>query len=400
MKLKILAATFLTLCLATVSVGQEAPGDLVSFKSLKTIPLSQAEATFDLLKVPEGFADSEIEKAKKMLGPARYPVKLSQVVYTTQGVDGKPARASGLVMEPETGRINPVVSYQHGTILQSNVAPSLFDQSMEAHLLYRACAARGYTVLMPDYVGMGVAGPGRQPFLISRCEAAAAADLMSAYEAHKGESISQLFLAGYSQGGHATAATHIRLQREGKRQVTACALMSGPYDIGRELDYLRNAQPAWGAPIAALLFVTLHHYYFPEVPRSEIYRKPFDQLIALFDDPNPSNEDLLRDFHGPSSAMMSDSFTQALTHTTGTYHHLLTENSVLYVAECPTRIYQSANDTLVYPPIAEELFMTMKAGGAPEVELHMLPDAADHHEATLTETVLAALWFDTFLKDE
>ena len=48
----------------------------------------------------------------------------------------------------------------------------------------------------------------------------------------------QLFISGYSQGGHSTLALHKKLQQEysSEYEVTASSPMSGPYDISDTQD--------------------------------------------------------------------------------------------------------------------------------------------------------------------
>ena len=77
----------------------------------------------------------------------RYSVRLYKVVYETITPIGGKTRASGALILPEsTGRPLPLISYQHGTITQTNKAPSAMETTGEAFVGV-AMATAGYAVV-------------------------------------------------------------------------------------------------------------------------------------------------------------------------------------------------------------------------------------------------------------
>src|SRR5678810_617064 len=61
----------------------------------------------------------------------QYDVRLYKIVYETITPLGARTQASGALLLPEnTGTLLPLVSYQHGTITQTNDAPSSMDLSL------------------------------------------------------------------------------------------------------------------------------------------------------------------------------------------------------------------------------------------------------------------------------
>src|SRR6201999_1473587 len=82
-----------------------------------------------------------------------YDVKLYRVIYNTVDWDSMPITASGLLCVP----VNPpckvgIVSYQHGTTLQKNQAPSyLVGNEWFVGLV---AASLGYDAVLPDYLGL------------------------------------------------------------------------------------------------------------------------------------------------------------------------------------------------------------------------------------------------------
>jgi Secretory lipase len=164
-------------------------------------------------------------------------------------VDGanRPIVASGLVALPikPNGRRAPVLSYQHGTIFKDAEAPSNAMKPEEPPLVF---ASLGYIVLAADYVGYGVSKGAPHPYLLSAPAAAAVNDLITAARLWRQQAGSpgptangQLFLAGYSEGGYATAAAHRELQQQGAANPHLQTLVmsfagGGPQDVGLTLD--------------------------------------------------------------------------------------------------------------------------------------------------------------------
>lgn len=184
---------------------------------------------------------------------ARYDVETLRLSYMTSDGQGQPILASGLIAIPAKppGRPSPVISYQHGTILQDSAAPSNNPTATEPSVVL---ASLGAIVVAADYVGYGASLGAPHPYLLAEPSAAAVVDLLSAarsYALQRGLLTNgQLFLVGYSEGGYATIAAHRALQRAGGE--IAAALVgsvagAGPLDVGATLDELlrrvRSEQP-------------------------------------------------------------------------------------------------------------------------------------------------------------
>jgi hypothetical protein len=166
----------------------------------------------------------------------QYDVNLYKIVYETITPLGARTQASGaLVLPLNTGRMLPLVSYQHGTLTQTNQAPSFMELTNEVAVGV-AFATTGYAAVVPDYLGLGDS-PGLHPYHHARSEATACVDLLRAAKTFclsNGVALTnQLFLCGYSQGGHATMALLRELEtfHTNEFTVTACAPMAGAYDL-------------------------------------------------------------------------------------------------------------------------------------------------------------------------
>ena len=197
-------------------------GTIISTTPPNTVSTQTLAAIFTIGKVP--------------ITP-QYNVRLYKIVYRTIGPLGEPTQASGALALPDNlGQPLPLVSYQHGTETQTNLAPSSMNLLSSEVSVGAAFATTGYAAVTPDYLGLGDS-PGLHPYCHARSEATACVDMLRAartFCASNGIVLTdRLFLCGYSEGGHATMALLRELEtyHSDEFTVTACAPMAGPYDL-------------------------------------------------------------------------------------------------------------------------------------------------------------------------
>lgn len=161
-------------------------------------------------------------------------VEIAAIEYNTTGADGSTVTASGVVAIPSgTTSYDHLLSIQHGT-LDIEQAPSRQDFYYEL-----IPVVNGHIVVMADYLGYGSSQtPDRQhPYLHARLTGTACADMIEAareYLHDKGikENADSLELIGYSQGGQATIATLLELERRDKgNSIRAVHAGGGAYDL-------------------------------------------------------------------------------------------------------------------------------------------------------------------------
>ena len=161
-------------------------------------------------------------------------VEVAAIEYTTTGADGSPITASGVIAMPQgTTSYDHLVSIQHGT-LNMEEAPSqqLFYYEMLPVI-------RGHVIVMADYIGYGSSQtPDRQhPYLHNQLTGTTCADMIEAareYLQQKSltETSDAVELMGYSQGGQASMATLLELEKRGLAEsVRAVYAGGGPYDL-------------------------------------------------------------------------------------------------------------------------------------------------------------------------
>ncbi len=168
--------------------------------------------------------------------PAEYDVDMYKIIYVTKSVDMMPDTASGIFcVAVDTNSVFPVLIYDHGTVKDRHDVPS--EGSGEQSFVI-AIASLGYHCITPDYIGLGIS-KGLHPYIHPETEAGAGIDLMYAVKnMEETKSVhfnDQIFVTGYSQGGHAAMATAREMQNTYGLNVTAAAPMSGPYSISGEM---------------------------------------------------------------------------------------------------------------------------------------------------------------------
>lgn len=176
-----------------------------------------------------------IESAKPILSLLLSDLHFASIRYTTTGVDGNVVEASGVVVyRADVTEYDHILSIQHGTQDIAN-APSLTTFNIEL-----APAIKGEVVVMADYSGYGISQTPtlQHPYLHTKLTGTTCADMIEAAEQYLDEKTSltktddNIKLIGYSQGGAATVATVLELEKRGYTDRIAEAYAgSGPYKV-------------------------------------------------------------------------------------------------------------------------------------------------------------------------
>ncbi|MFE3312070.1 lipase family protein [Embleya sp. NPDC059213] len=133
------------------------------------------------------------------------------VMYTTTGTDGRPVAATGTVALPKGPAPAggwPIVAWDHGTVgIGTMCAPSRgFLAGIGGFDIQAELIRRGFAVVQPDYIGMGVTGV-KHPYLQGKPAAYATLDLVRAARTINPDLGQTWFVGGHSQGAHAALWT-------------------------------------------------------------------------------------------------------------------------------------------------------------------------------------------------
>lgn len=370
-----------------LAVPEAQRGRILSVTRLDTLNRATIQLLFNMVGIPV---------------TAQYDVLVYKLVYETIGPWGGRTWASGTVSVPVgLTRPLPLASYQHGTIVRTNDAPS--SGGGDEVFIGVAFATTGYVGVLADYLGLGTS-EGLHPYHHARSEATACVDLLRAARAFcatNGWALNgQLFLCGYSQGGHATMALHRELEmyHTNEFEVTASAPMAGAYDLSgvTTADVLSGrSQP--------------NPYYFAYVLAAyqSVYR--FGASLADLLAP-PWNTTLPPLFLGNSSGsqindVMPSDPTRILkpeilaAFRTNPHHPFrvaLRDNDVYaWRPRAPMRLYHCSGDRDVIPANSQVALNSFHSRGASHVQLIDPVPGGDHGACAMPSLLAAKAWFDS-----
>lgn len=171
-----------------------------------------------------------------------HDVTLYKITYKTD-YKGDSITASAVIMLPNTEDTVSTVSFQHGTIASEAEAPTNLELSDGQIIFASALASTGLVVILPDFIGFGASGDLMHPYYVEDLTATsvingiyASRQLVADLEMSIDD---ELYLAGYSQGGYATMATHKYVEEVGIAyyDLKASFPSSGGYDVKAFQEY-------------------------------------------------------------------------------------------------------------------------------------------------------------------
>jgi pimeloyl-ACP methyl ester carboxylesterase len=214
------------------------------------------------------------------LSVLKYDIDFYRITYKTT-YQGQEVTASALVTLPLRAPAAPIVSFQHGTIAAYTQAPTALELSDTELILYQALASPGFIAVAPDLLGFGSSKSILHPYYVEEPTADAVRDAIRAARDladDKGIAFNgKLFLAGYSQGGYATMATHKSIESEPIEgmELIASFPASGGYDIKAMQEYffgLEEYNQPFYLAFVAQAYKT--NYNWPE-PLTDFFNEPY-----------------------------------------------------------------------------------------------------------------------------
>ena len=355
-------------------------GRLLSFADVASMTRAQIQFFFALAGFP--------------VTPDR-DVRFIKVTYETVDAHGLRTIASGALALPLGVEMPvPLLSYQHGTVVERENVPSRLN--LEGFLGV-AFATSGYAVVLPDYLGLGDS-PGPHPFLHAASEATAVIDLLRAARtlcASEGIQVSpQLFLVGYSQGGHATLAAlkEMESRHADEFTVTACAAGGGAYDLsGTTVNELLSGRPQSNPYYFAYQLSAFRHVYGLPWYLAEPYATTIPALLDGSHDEGEVNAAMPAD---PTFALTSGVREALIREQDHPLRVALRQNDLLdWTPKTRLRLYHCAGDRDVVPANSAMAWEAFHSRGAPVELLDPSPEAG--HVSCAEPTLLQVKsWFD------
>ena len=328
-------------------------------------------------------------------------IEAYRVIYNTIDPFGQPTIASAAIIIPVgTACTHALAAYMHGTILGREDVPSRLNS--EIVVAYYLGAFR-YVAVLPDYLGLGDS-PGPHPYMHAASEASAGVDALRAARelcAEKGVELNgQLFLTGYSQGGHACMATHrlIEQQFSTEFQVTASAPCSGPYDAsGVQAEVIVAEQP-YPAPYYLPYVLFSYKYVYPWLYDDvhEILVEPYaTDLPPLFLGNNGSGvvDDIMPVV--PNDILVETMLADFINIPDHPFREALRDNDVYdWTPVARTRMFYCDADDHVFHENSLVALQTMLANGALDVQAINAGIGLDHNGCAFPALLSAKGVFD------
>ena len=271
--------------------------------------------------------------------------------YMGHDVDGSPLRLSGKLLFPEKGPIKNLIIVSHYTIGANYEAPS------ETFPLEGLWAAKGYAVVVADYIGFGITKDRIHPYMHVESTARSVLDMALAVKPYmekigrKPES-EEVILAGYSQGGATTVAVMSMIQDEYKQvfPIKKVYAGGGPYDLAATFDISMEWDQT-GIPCAIPMIVQGIDVGEDLGLRMEDFFQP--HLLSGYDEWINSKKYTVKEINALMDAtslheIMTEEGRNKKSRETARLYQALLVNSVLHVApSAPLYLFHSTQDKTV-----------------------------------------------------
>ncbi len=334
-----------------------------------------------------------------------HAIQMYSIEYQTITYDGKETKASGLVVVPTDATQDlPLLSFQHGTVLNKLDVPSMSGSGKDAGLVY---ATEGYVASLSDFLGLG-SGEGFHPYQHAESEATAIIDMLIATkELCRTLSVNlnkQLFVTGYSQGGHAAMAALKMLQEKYSDDftITAGAPMAGPYDMsGIMFDTLflqqEYAEPAF-LPYMLYSFNMIYHFYDN---LDDIFVVPYNtQLDNYFYAGSTHNlsevSAILPESRIPTAILKPEIISEILNNPNSPIRKALQQNDLYdWKPDFPIHLYHCTCDKRVPVSNSQKAYEYFKKNGVADVQFIVPLDTGNHLTCIVPAIMQSLDWFNT-----
>ncbi len=335
--------------------------------------------------------------------PATNAVDLYRVTYASVVPEkgNAPITATGLLALPVLqGQTFPVVSYQHGTVFRKSQVPSNPKDSPETQLMIAQFAGQGYIVTGADYFGMGSTHQP-QGFLVKESHQRACYDMLQAARhvmKTRGLTETQLYLAGWSQGGFVTLALSQYMEEHAAKHVavaTASAPSEGFTALSGFLMFPRPIDPDWVNSLFILTVFSFEEYYgAPGLGRSLIQDEYYQVCRDFYDDKPIDYTKVPTDL----KKLIRPEYFDPMYFENSAYGKLLRRVEVnRRIVQTPTRTYFGGSDEVITIGMGNlvETFQKASGSGNNKVQAISAGDDATHRYTYARSVPEWKKWFDS-----
>ncbi len=330
------------------------------------------------------------------------PADAWKIMYHTIDTRGRPTLASALLVVPQGSTKNlPLVSYQHGTVTRREDVPSRLNDEAALGLIM---GASGYITVLPDYLGLGDS-PGFHPYQHAASQATAVVDaIRAARDSLEGKGAvwnKQLFLTGYSQGGHATLATQreLELRHADEFPIAGSAPSAGAYDLsGTTTTDMLSSRVQPSPYYFAYILAAYVEVYGIAPSLADLLKAPYDKTVPPLLDGLHDGGQIDAVIPSRPIDILKPEVLAAFTSDPNHPLRVAIRDNDLHTGWFPrskTRLYHCAGDLDVLPANSKVAFDAFKAAGAASIELIDPLAFADHSGCAPFALLSTKYWFDS-----
>lgn len=347
------------------------------------------------------------------LAPINYDVAVYEVIYSTPWHDGTPIKASGLYYVPQKSKTilskkkkreetegHPMLCYHHGTQIYKDRKVRLGGEQA----ICIGFATDGYLVARPDYLGLGK-GEGSHLYHHIETQAGTSIHLLRAVQAINKElgiqQNEQLFVTGYSQGGHAALSFQKTVQESYAEEfkVTASAPMSGAYDLAGVQEgtmFKPYSHPGY-LPYLIFSYNEIYNIYNSV---EELLIAPYDSILPpLYNGEYTMNYINRRIPSVPKDVLQPTMVAKYQNEPDFVFKKALQENSVHnWKPEQPVLFCYCEADEQVNYQNSLVAYENMKKLGAENLRLKRVHKHLGHQDCAAFAVMHSKLFFDSFRK--
>ena len=340
----------------------------------------------------------------KVILKVRNDVDIYEIIYKAKWIDSSYILCSGIYFAPKNiNNAAPIMMYGHGTQIHKHRTISDEDAQQGICLGF---ATDGYAACYPDYYGIGK-GEGDHLYQHAWSEAMSFIYMLYAIdELNKKINVKtngQLFLTGYSQGGHSSFAAQKYLEElnDPRFQVTASSPMSGAYDMtGEQQKYMFQVYPRpFYLPYLLVSYQTAYRVLNTDNIYS-IFKSPFDTLLPKYYSNNIDKtlDDLDKIMPKIPAEVVKDSLVEVYKSDTNFLFKIkLKENNLTdWKPKAPVQLCYCKGDREVNYKNSEVAYNNMTALGVTNIKLNNLSDKLDHNTCAPFAVMATKFYFDRF----
>ena len=317
-----------------------------------------------------------------------------RIRYWTTSDRGRPIQVSGMVIAPRgrPGREpRPVIAWTHGALgVASRCAPSIGELNFTMIPALSDVLQRGYTVVAPDYPGLG--SEGMHPILVGTSTAHSVLDAVRAVGGLREAAAGRRFAVwGESQGGHAALWTgQLAASYAPDLDLVGIAAVVPPTNLAR--NFAEGSDPNARAMLTAFTATSWSRHY--GAPLTAFGRRSTQNVLTRLADNNcieVNGRPRIGTMIGIVIARQAiRGVDLARTQPWGA---LMRENSVSPRAvPVPLMVVQGTADTIVAPAVTEDFVRRACANG--KTVRYISVPGGEHATVARTEAGATLDWID------